>query len=213
MKNNDEYGKKNQDNRYLRNVGSHHLYFDVDHWRNDATGYSHIADDVSDLLARGAPDKLLMDIMNITSAILMFIFYLHSHISINNGEGSKVGPIALLISGILGLSVAIFFPLGPNGELTDWLAVAHFTIIMIQIPITMVVMIAFWRRLKKLEEWKIYGNITLITFIIVLFTGLMLPMTLDTPIMGLVERISVCSIELFYFILALGAYRNNKWGD
>lgn len=173
-------------------------------------GYSHIANDVSELLARGAPDKLLMDIMNITAAILLFIFFLSSHKSINNGEGSKVGPISLVISGIMGLLVAIFFPLGPHGELTDGLAIAHITIIMMQIPLTIITMIAFWRRLKNLEGWEIYGKFSLLALVIVAITGFMVPMTLDTEIMGLVERVSVCTIELFYFLIAFGAYRNNK---
>ncbi|MFX1376289.1 MAG: DUF998 domain-containing protein [Promethearchaeota archaeon] len=170
--------------------------------------YSHIRDDISDLLARGASDKLLMDIMNIASCILLLIFFLSLHKSINNSEGSKIGPIALIISGFLGMLVALFFPLGPNGELTDWRAVTHATIIFSQVPITIIAMIAIWRRLKKLEEWRAYGTFSLLAFILTMVFGLMTPMSIDTPIMGLVERLAICTIMIFYFMLALGAYRN-----
>lgn len=169
--------------------------------------YSHIRDDISDLLARGAPNKLLMDIMNIVASILLLIFFLSLHQSINKGEGSKVGPISLVISGFLGLLVALFFPLGPNGEFTDWRAVTHATIIFAQIPITMIAMIAIWRRLKKLEEWIFYSTFLLVAFVLTMVFGIMTPMSIGTDYMGLVERLAICTIELFYFMLGLGAYR------
>ncbi|UCC19458.1 MAG: hypothetical protein JSV62_15370, partial [Promethearchaeota archaeon] len=39
-------------------------------------GYDHILNDVSSLMALGAPNKLLFDLMNIASFILEIIFFI-----------------------------------------------------------------------------------------------------------------------------------------
>ena len=73
--------------------------------------YSHIRDDVSSLMAVGAPRKRLFDSFIITSSVLLFVFYLGLFGGIHNGQGSVVGPILFLVSGFLGILVAFFFPL------------------------------------------------------------------------------------------------------
>ena len=35
-------------------------------------------------------------------------------------------------------------------------------------------------------------------------------MILDIVIMGLVERVGICAVEMFFFLLGLGIYLNNK---
>lgn len=48
--------------------------------------YSHIRDDVSSLVAVGAPRKRLFDAFILTSSALLFVFYLGLHWGINNGQ-------------------------------------------------------------------------------------------------------------------------------
>jgi len=51
----------------------------------------------------------------ITNSVLLFVFFIGLHYGINDGGGSIVGPILLLISSILGILVALFFPLDAGG--------------------------------------------------------------------------------------------------
>ena len=73
--------------------------------------YSHIRDDISSLMAVGAPRKRVFDSFLITSSVLLFVFYLGLPWGINNGQGSIVGPILFLISGFLGCLLLFFFRL------------------------------------------------------------------------------------------------------
>jgi len=77
-------------------------------------GYNHITDDVSTLLAVGAPNKLLFDLMEATYGILMIIFFASLHWTINKGKGSILGPGAFLVNFVLHV-VAVFFPLDAGG--------------------------------------------------------------------------------------------------
>lgn len=47
--------------------------------------YSHVRDDVSSLMAVGAPRKRVFDAFIITSSVLLLVFYLGLHQGINNG--------------------------------------------------------------------------------------------------------------------------------
>ena len=79
--------------------------------------YSHIRDDISSLFAVGAPKKRFFNSFIIASSVLLFVFYLGLHWSINNGQGSVIGPILFVVSGFLGVLVALFFPLDAGGKL------------------------------------------------------------------------------------------------
>ena len=79
--------------------------------------YNHIQDDISSLFAVNAPNKRLMQSIIITSSVLLFIFYIGLHEGINNGEGSIMGPILFLTSSVLGILVALFFPLDAGGKI------------------------------------------------------------------------------------------------
>jgi len=93
-------------------------------------GYSHIAHDISELLAVGAPNKLFLDLMNISTSIMNIIFFSFLHKSMNEGEGSFFGPLFLLISAIIGLSTAVFFPLDEGGEILTYSGEMHVLTVM-----------------------------------------------------------------------------------
>jgi hypothetical membrane protein len=171
-------------------------------------GYDHIRDDISSLLAMGAPNKVIMDVMNISTSILLWIFFLGLHKSINDGSGSKLGPIMLIISGFLGLLLSIFFPLDVGGEPTTWIGMTHVILVFAQIPLVAVAMVALWRRFRKESGWKSYGWISIIAFILTMIFGFLTPGSVGGPYMGLVERLAVCTIELYFFLLGLGTFLN-----
>ena len=172
-------------------------------------GYSHISDDVSSLLAVGAPNKLLFDIMHVTDVILMIIFFSGLHWAINKGKGSIIGPALFLVVNVMELFVALFFPLDAGGEVVTQTAQIHVTLVMLMGFLAMFGMLAMWRRLKKVDEWKGYDTYSLITFIFAFIFGLVAAITIGSEIMGLTERLVVTSIGQYFFVIALKVYRTS----
>lgn len=169
-------------------------------------GYDHIRDDVSSLMALGAPNKLLFDIMNITNFVLTIIFLIGLILVIKELEGPIVGPVILLIGNILGITVPIFFPLNYGGEPTGITGMMHLIIVMLTGFIALGGMIAMWRGLRKVDEWKGYDVYSLITFILTLIFTMILVITVGSEIMGLAERLVIIVNGQYIFVLALKTF-------
>jgi hypothetical protein len=170
-------------------------------------GYNHISDDVSSLMALGAPYRLLFTTMNIINFVLAIIFLIGLVLAIKELEGSIVGPVILLAGQILGIIVPIFFPLNYGGEPTGFTGIMHFIIVMITGFIALGGMIAMWRGLRKVDEWKGYDIYSLITLILTLIFTMILVIAAGSEIMGLVERLVIIINGQYIFILALKTYR------
>ena len=82
--------------------------------------YNYIRDDISSLFAVGAPNRRLAQSFVIIESVLLFVFFIGLHEGITDGGGSIIGPIVLLISSILGIMIALFFPLDEGGEFTTY---------------------------------------------------------------------------------------------
>ena len=80
------------------------------------SGYNHIRDDVSSLLAVGAPNKRLFDIMHVTEVVLVIIFFSNLHWAIDGGQGLILGPACFLLANLIELIVALFLPLVEVGR-------------------------------------------------------------------------------------------------
>jgi hypothetical protein len=173
-------------------------------------GYSHIQNDVSSLMALGAPNKLLFDTMNIINFILAIIFLIGLILVIKELEGPILGPIMLLVGQILGITVPIFFPLNYGGEPTGFTGITHFIIVMITGFIALGGMIAMWRGLRKIDKWKGYDVYSLVTFIFTLIFTMILVVAVGSEIMGLAERLVIIINGQYIFILALKTFRTSE---
>lgn len=173
-------------------------------------GYSHIRDDVSSLMALGAPNKLLFDTMNIIDFILEIIFLIGLILVVKELKGSIVGPAILLSGKFLGILVPIFFPLNFGGLPTGFTGMMHLIIVMITGFIALGGMIAMWRGLRKIDEWKGYSNYSLITFILTLIFTMLLVFSTGSEIMGLTERFVIVINGQYIFVLALKTFRTSN---
>ncbi len=173
-------------------------------------GYSHIRDDVSTLMASGAPNKLLFDIMHIAELILIIIFLIGLLQVMRDLGNSFVAPILFLISQSMELTVTIFFPLDYGGEITTLIGTMHFILVVILGFIAMGGMFTMWFELKKVDEWKGYDVYSLITFICTLTLGLFLSMTAGSEIMGLIERFVIVANGQYFFVIALKVYLTSE---
>jgi len=173
-------------------------------------GYNHILNDVSSLMALGAPNKLLFDSMNIASFILEIIFFIGLILVMKELNGSIAGPTVLLSGKILGIIVPIFFPLDYGGLPTGFTGIMHLIIVMITGFIALGGMIVMWRGLKNVSEWRGYDLYSLITFIVTLIVTMWLVFTTGTEIMGLTERFVIIINGQYTFVLALKTFRSSE---
>ena len=172
-------------------------------------GYDHVKDDVSSLYAINAPMRWFFQISFLVGSILLFVFYTGLHKGMNNGEGSIIGPILMMVSSFLGVVVASFFPLDEGGEIGTWRGQGHFIIIIISGVVGLVGMVFLWLRAKKLDGWVGFGWFSLVAAIIGLILVGISGAFAGSEVMGLVERFMVEWYQIFYFVNALMVYLRN----
>ena len=171
--------------------------------------YSHIRDDVSSLFAVGAPNKGLMQSFIITSSVLLFVFYIGLHEGLNDGGGSIVGPILFLTSGVLGILVALFFPLDAGGEIITIRGKMHLILVIGSGLLTIAGMVALWFRLQSVEGWSAFATYSLISAIVSLVLVIISGIFIKSKYRGLLERLGVTPYQLYYFSLSLMVFLNN----
>ena len=171
--------------------------------------YSHIRKDVSSLVAVGAPNKKLLDKFLYTSSVLLLVFYIGLHWGVNNGEGSVIGPILFVISGVLGVLVAFFFPLDTGGEMVTSKAKMHLTLIAISGILAIIGMVSMWFRLNSVIEWSTFATFSLVSAVVALALVIMSGAFITSDYMGLIERFMVSTFQVYYFVIALMVFLTN----
>ena len=171
--------------------------------------YNHIRDDISSLFAVGAPNRRLAQSFVITESVLLFVFFIGLHESINDGGGSIVGPIFLLIGSILGIMVALFFPLDEGGEFTTLRGKMHITLVIVMGLLTIAGMVAIWIRLQSVSDWSGFAIFSLISAIVSLIGVIISGILAAGKYRGIIERIMVTPFQLYYFVLSLMVFLNN----
>ncbi|TKJ23090.1 MAG: hypothetical protein CEE43_05070 [Promethearchaeota archaeon Loki_b32] len=171
--------------------------------------YSHIRVDISSLFAVDAPNKRLAQSFIILSSVLLFVFYIGLHEGINDGGGSIVGPILFLISSILGILVAFFFPLDTGGEIKTLRGKMHIILVAASGILIIAGMMALWLRLQLISVWSAFAIYSLISAIVSLILIIISGIFATSNYRGLLERIGVSPYQLYYFVLSLMIFLNN----
>lgn len=172
-------------------------------------GYSHITETVSELLVAGAPNRSLLATLMISSSVLGILFPIGLHRGINEGKGSKVGPAFLIIASVLGIFTT-YFPQDPGGPPVTFAGTVHVVLLIPMVILSLGAFIAFWRRLKSDSLWSGYDRYSLITFIVAIPLGVISAVSLDSPYVGLLERISVAVILQWSFVMAIKLFRLSR---
>ncbi len=173
------------------------------------SNYSHIRDDISSLFAVGAPNRRLSQSLVIIESVLLFVFFIGLHEGINDGGGSVIGPILLLISSILGVLVALFFPLDEGGEFTTIKGKMHIALVVLMGILAIAGMVALWIRLQIVPTWRGFAIYSLISAIISFIGVIISGKYAAGDYRGIIERIMVTPYQLYYFILGLMVFLNN----
>lgn len=171
--------------------------------------YSHIRTDISSLFAIGAPNKRLMQAFIIISSVLLLVFYIGLLWAINDGGGSNVGPILFIISSILGVLVAFFFPLDEGGEIKTYSGKMHIILVAASGILTIAGMIALWLRLRFVAEWSAFAIFSLISAILSFVLIIISSIFAQGKYRGILERIGVTPYQIYYFTISLMVFLNN----
>ena len=171
--------------------------------------YSHIRDDISSLFAVGAPNKRLMQSFIIISSVLLFAFYIGLHEGINDVGGSFVGPILFLISSVMGMLVAFFFPLDAGGEIVTLRGKMHLILVVAMGILTIAGMVALWFRLQFVTGWSVFASYSLVSATVALILVIISLIFVKSKYRGLLERLMVTPYQLYYFILPFMVFLNN----
>lgn len=171
--------------------------------------YSHIRDDISSLFAVGAPNRRLAQLFIIVSSVCLLIFYLGLHGGLNDGGGPVLGPILFIISSVLGLLVAFFFPLDEGGQFTTLRGKMHLILVAASGILTVLGMIALWFRLQLVPTWSAFALFSLISAIVSLILIIISGIFAAGKYRGILERIGVSPYQIYYFVISLMVFLNN----
>ena len=145
----------------------------------------------------------------ITSSVLLCAFYIGLHEGINDGGESIVGPILFLTSSVLGILVALFFPLDSGGEIITLRGKMYLILVIGSGILTIAGMVALWFRLQLVVVWSAFATYSLISaivsFILVIISGIFI----KSKYRGILERLGVTPYQLYYFVLSLMVFLNN----
>ena len=163
--------------------------------------YDHVRDDISKLFAVGAPYQRISQAFMIASSVLILLLFLGLHGGISDGNGLIIGPILFIISSILGVLVAFFFPLDEGGEMVTKRGKMHLTLVVLSGILTIIGMIFMFVRLILVPIWSIFAIYSLVTAIISLVLVMISGKYATTKYKGITERMMVTPYELYYFVL------------
>jgi hypothetical protein len=199
----------------LRDSCSSGLRYNGYPWGVLRPGYSHVSQAVSDLIATGAPNKSLLDPLFAVYNLLTIAFGvgLFQHVRAHNQNRGKVagtlGALCLVAEGIFGF-VTLFFPEDAGGMSTTITGTGTLHIVFAGLSslttMLTILLMGFWfRNSPRLRGYGIYSFITVIA--VFLSGGLAaISVANNSPVGGLVERITIGGFLQWLFIIALMIY-------
>ena len=174
--------------------------------------YSHISESVSELLSPGAPNKKLLDALNVTFALLYLLFGIgvlnFVMASEHNALIGRIGAGLIIAVGIASLGSAVF-PQDATGTPRTLPGTLHLIFVFgVQIPgaILSTLLIGIW-----LNQADILPGLATYSFIstgVIVLTGMLAGPSMGKPFMGLVERISALAVHQWIFFLAWSLFRS-----
>lgn len=170
-------------------------------------GYSHVADTVSELFSPGAPNKLLLDTLHTTSALLTAIFGVGVFQLVRESQHSEpvglVGAGIIITTGIVNVATATIFPQDAWGSPPTFPGEMHKILagVLALLSILSTLLIGIWS--TRSDLFPGFGTYSFVTVGFLLISGGFAVAKLGTPIMGITERITILAGLQWTFIFAL----------
>ena len=170
-------------------------------------GYSHISDTVSELFSPEAPNKLLLDTLHTTFALLLVLFGIGMLQLVRGSKQSTligiIGASLYIAMGFVSVTTATIFPQDAWGSPPTFPGEMHKILsgVIGLLSIFSMLLIGIWfNRAGIFPGFRTYSIITIV--VVVISVGFYVA-NLGSPIMGLTERITILIGFQWTFILAL----------
>jgi len=170
-------------------------------------GYSHLAHDISGLIATDAPKKAVLDPLFIAYNVLLTAFGIGLLRAFGDRAraAGKTGAAIVIAIGALGLVLTIFFPRDPIGADPTFAGTMHIVFAGLMSVGTMVAIPLVGLHLRNVMRLRGYARYSFITLAVVVISGLWAVQAAATgsELLGLAERITIGAFILWIFIIAL----------
>lgn len=169
-------------------------------------GYSHLHQPISDLTARGAPDRVLLSSITFLYGVFSILFAASAYIVIKRfaPKISRIG--MLLFLAMHGISITYgLFPQDLPGAPMTFTGVMHLVITALIVPLTILAPLLVGIGLRKSKGFESYGKYSIITGILILIAGgsAALFFANQWPYFGLVERINIGVLQLWMLVTSI----------
>lgn len=174
-------------------------------------GYSHLAEAISELVAAGAPNKPLLSSLFIVYNVLCSAFgigLLQQTINTSGRKTSgKFGAISLILIGIIGVLLELFFPQDPGGQAVTFAGTMHIILASMAALLTMITIVSTGLWFREIPRFKGYTLYSVITFAVIFVAGGSVPILgMTHPYFGLLERIPIGAFIQWLFVTGLKMY-------
>ena len=178
-------------------------------------GYSHVAEAISELVAAGAPNKPLLSSLFIVYNVLCSAFGIGLLQQTINSSGrktsGKLGAISLILLGIIGLLLELFFPQDPGGPAVTFAGTMHIILASMAALLTMIAVVATGLWLRQIPGFRGYTLYSILTCTVIFVAGGTVPILgMTHPYFGLLERIPIGAFIQWLFVIGLKMYSLSK---
>lgn len=189
-----------------------HVFLGAKLWNE----YSAIKQPISDLTGEGAPNAEILRVFTSVYGILAIIFAVTLYLSIKECANmpSKIGMMLLIImevSSFLGYSL---FPLDDTNAGMTFQTLMHIIVTIIVVISTIGSTFLMGTGFRKIENMRKLGTFIILCGCIITISGASTGIIISNsiPILGLIERVNIFTVQLMVFILSFFLAKNNKYG-
>ena len=171
------------------------------------SGYSHISDTISELFSPGSPNKLLLDILHTTTAVLTILFGIGVLLLVRESEHTApiglIGAGMIITMGVVNVATATIYPQDAWGSPPTFKGEMHKILagVLAILSILSTLLLGIW--LNRTDLFPGFGTYSFVTVGVLVLSGGFAVTKLGSPIMGLTERITILAGMQWTFILAL----------
>ena len=170
-------------------------------------GYSHISDTISELFSPGSPNKMLLDILHTTTAVLTILFGIGALLFVRESVQTEpiglIGAGMIIAIGVVNIATATIYPQDAWGSPPTFQGEMHKILagVLAILSILSTLLLGIW--LNRTDLFPGFGTYSFITVGVLVLSGGFAVTKLGSPIMGLTERITILAGMQWTFILAL----------
>lgn len=175
-------------------------------------GYSHTSQAISELVEFQAPNKAFLDSLFLVYNIFMVIFGygMFKNVKIKGRSGIQIGTASLILLGILGLIMTMFFPMDPMNAEATFAGTMHMVLAGFMSLLSILTILFVGQGFKNDPQFSVIRTYSFVTALIVIVSGGVA--VSGGPYLGVYERITIGVFLQWIFFVALKLFsrQNNQ---